>query len=158
MNFKEKSVMFLATGCHTGNIPFIPGTIGSIAGLPLCLLISRINQSVAFGFTLIFISLAVWIAHDAEKILKKKDPDCNDPGCIVIDEIAGIIIALFGLPFNLISVAAGFVLFRILDIWKPFPIRLLEKSLPGGLGIVMDDVAAGIASNLILRIVFILTG
>jgi phosphatidylglycerophosphatase A len=92
----------------------------------------------------------MWIAHEAEKILQTKDP-----GCIVIDEIAGMILTLFGLPFNMMTLILGFVLFRVLDIWKPYPIRFLDKNLSGGVGIVMDDVAAGILSNLVLRIILI---
>jgi phosphatidylglycerophosphatase A len=89
----------------------------------------------------------MWIAHAAENILKAKDP-----GCIVIDEIAGMILTLTGLPFNMMTIILGFVLFRALDIWKPYPIRFLERNLSGGVGVVMDDVAAGILSNLVLRI------
>ena len=147
MNFKQKLVMFLATGCFIGNISFAPGTFGSILGLPLCFFISKISFSAAVLLTLIFILCAIWIAQEAEKILKSKDP-----GCIVIDEIAGMILTLTGLPFNIISVTAGFFLFRILDIWKPYPIRLIERKFPGGVGVVMDDVAAGIFSNLVLRV------
>lgn len=149
MNFREKSVMFLATGCFIGNIPFAPGTFGTILGLPLCFLLSRTDFSVAVILTVIFIVFAALIAHDAEKILKK-----NDPGRIVIDEIAGFMVALFNLPFNAIYVSAGFVIFRLLDILKPFPIRLIERKLSGGTAIVMDDVAAGICTNLVLRILF----
>ena len=87
------------------------------------------------------------IAHDAEKILKK-----NDPGRIVIDEIAGLMVALFGLPFNAVYALAGFAIFRFFDILKPFPIRLIERKLSGGTAIVMDDVAAGICTNLVLRV------
>jgi phosphatidylglycerophosphatase A len=103
---------------------------------------------MAVLLTLIAILCAIWIANEAEKILKTEDP-----GCIVIDEIAGIILTLFGLPFNIISVTAGFLVFRALDIWKPYPIRFLENKFSGGIGIVLDDVAAGILSNLILRVV-----
>jgi len=147
MNFKQKLVMFLATGCFIGNISFAPGTFGSILGLPLCFFMSKIGFSAAVLLTLIFILCAIWIAQEAEKILKRKDP-----GCIVIDEIAGMILTLTGLPFNIISVTAGFFLFRILDIWKPYPIRLFERKFSGGVGIVMDDVAAGFFSNLVLRV------
>jgi len=147
MNFKQKLVMFLATGCFIGNISFAPGTFGTILGLPLCFFISKIGFSAAVLLTLIFILCAIWIAQEAEKILKSKDP-----GCIVIDEIAGMILTLTGLPFNIISVTAGFFLFRILDIWKPYPIRLIERKFSGGVGVVMDDVAAGIFSNLVLRV------
>lgn len=147
MNFKQKLVMFLATGCFIGNISFAPGTFGSILGLPLCFFMSKIGFSAAVLLTLIFILCAIWIAQEAEKILKSKDP-----GCIVIDEIAGMILTLTGLPFNIISVTAGFFLFRILDIWKPYPIRLFERKFSGGVGVVMDDVAAGFFSNLVLRV------
>lgn len=147
MNIKQKSVMFLATGCYIGNISFAPGTFGSVLGLPLCFFLSKIDFSIAVLLILIFILCATWIANEAEKVLKTEDPEC-----IVIDEIAGIILTLFGLPFNIISVTVGILVFRALDIWKPYPIRLLENKLSGGIGIVLDDVVAGIFSNLILRV------
>ena len=134
--------MFLATGCYIGNISFAPGTFGSVLGLPLCFILSKIDFSIAVLLTLIFILCAIWIANEAEKILKTEDP-----GCIVIDEI----LTLFGLPFNITSMTAGFLVFRTLDIWKPYPIRFLESKFSGGIGIVLDDVVAGILSNLILR-------
>lgn len=146
MNFKQKSVMFLATGCFIGNISFAPGTFGSILGLPLCFLLSKTNLLIAVFLIAIFIFFAIWIAQRAEKIL-----NTEDPGCIVIDEISGILVTFTGLPFNIISVAFGFFIFRALDIWKPYPIRSLERNLSGGTAIVMDDVAAGICSNLLLR-------
>jgi len=152
MNFKQKSVIFIATGCYIGNITFAPGTFGTALGLLLCFFLSKIDYSMAVLLTLIFILCAIWIANEAEKILKIKDP-----GCIVIDEIAGIILTLFGLPFNITSVTAGFLVFRALDIWKPYPIRLLENKFSGGIGIVLDDVAAGILSNLILRFLLKMT-
>ena len=139
--------MFLATGCFIGNIPFAPGTFGTILGLPLCFLLAKTELPVAVFLTAIFIIFSILIAHDAEKILKK-----DDPGCIVIDEIAGLMVALFGLPFNAVYASAGFVIFRFFDILKPFPIRLIEKKLSGGTAIVMDDVAAGICTNLVLRV------
>jgi phosphatidylglycerophosphatase A len=147
MKFKQKSVMFLATGCFIGNISFAPGTFGSVLGLPLSFFLSKIDFSMGVLLTLVFILFAIWIAHEAEKIL-----NTEDPGCIVIDEIAGIILTLSGLPFNITSVTAGFLVFRVLDIWKPYPIRFLEKKFSGGIGIVLDDAVAGILSNLILRI------
>jgi phosphatidylglycerophosphatase A len=151
MNLKQKSVMFLATGCFIGNISFAPGTFGSILGLPLCFLLSKIDLLVAVLLTVIFVFFAIWIAQGAEKIVNKEDP-----GCIVIDEIAGILVTFTGLPFNIISIAFGFIIFRTLDIWKPYPIRYMERNLSGGTGIVMDDVAAGICSNLLLRGIFFL--
>ena len=141
--------MFLATGCFIGNISFAPGTFGSILGIPLCFLLSKINLLVAVLLTVIFVLFAILIAQEAEKILKTKDP-----GCIVIDETAGLMVTLIGLPFNIISVGSGFLIFRFLDVWKPYPIRFVENKLSGGAGIVMDDVAAGICGNLLLRVMF----
>ena len=139
--------VFLATGGYIGYIPFGPGTFGSLIGLPLCFLLSRIQLAAAIITVLVIIALAIWISNAAERILERKDP-----GCIVIDEIAGMVVTLIGLPFNLATAAIGFILFRILDIFKPFPIRILDKRLSGGLGIVADDVVAGILSNILIRI------
>ncbi|WDN89017.1 phosphatidylglycerophosphatase A [Desulfosarcina sp. BuS5] len=147
MNFKERVVLFVASGCCAGYIPFAPGTMGSIAALPLPFFLSGINLYYTVPLILIFIIFSVVIADHAEKIIKKKDP-----GLIVIDEIAGIIITFAGIPLNVWTVIAGFLIFRLFDIFKPFPIRLIEKKIPGGAGIVLDDVAAGILSNIVLRI------
>ena len=148
MKLREDAVMFLATGFYIGNIPFAPGSFGSLIGLPLSFALAEIPLTPAVLCTMFFIFFAVCIADAAEKILKR-----NDPGCIVIDEIAGMMVALIGLPFNPITVVIAFIIFRILDILKPFPIRSLDKRIPGGLGVVADDVAAGIMTNLLLRII-----
>ncbi len=147
MKLRDEAVVFLATGFYIGNIPFAPGTFGSILGLPLCFVLAGLKLPLAIIFTVLFIIVAVWIANGAEKVLKK-----NDPGCIVIDEIAGMAVTLVGLPFNLTTALIGFIIFRILDILKPFPIRSLDKRVSGGVGIVLDDVVAGIFANLLLRI------
>jgi phosphatidylglycerophosphatase A len=148
MKLREDAVMFLATGFYIGNIPFAPGTFGSLIGLPLCFTLAGMSLAPAVLFTLLFIFFAVYIADAAEKLLKR-----SDPGCIVIDEMAGMMVTLIGLPFNPITVMIGFIIFRILDILKPFPIRNLDRRIPGGLGVVADDVAAGIIANLLLRII-----
>jgi phosphatidylglycerophosphatase A len=148
MKFREAAVVFLATGFYVGNIPFAPGTFGTILGLPLCFVLAGLKLPLAIGCTVLFIAMAVWVANEAEKLYKKKDP-----GCIVIDEIAGMAVTLVGLPFNLTTALIGFIIFRILDILKPFPIRVLDKRVSGGVGIVIDDVVAGIFANLLLRLI-----
>jgi phosphatidylglycerophosphatase A len=102
---------------------------------------------------LVFIFFAIAIASAAEKILKRKDP-----GQIVIDEIAGLMVTLAGLPFNLKTALAGFIIFRVFDILKPFPIRMLERRVGGGSGVVLDDVLAGVYGNLIIRLGIYITG
>ena len=153
MNFANKTAVFLATGLYVGKVPLAPGTFGSLLGLPLCFLLDKIQLSAAIAAVLLIVALATWIADAAERILGRPDP-----GCIVIDEIAGMAVTLMGLPFNPTTVVVGFILFRILDILKPFPIRVIDKRLPGGLGIVADDVIAGIFSNFLLRILLFILG
>ena len=153
MKFRERAVLFLATGFFIGTVPFAPGTFGSIIGLPICFLISRLDILIAVICTILFILFAIWMAAVAEKVLKKKDA-----GEIVIDEIAGLIVTFIGIPFTLKTVIVGFIIFRAFDILKPFPIRLLEKKVAGGPGIVLDDVLAGLYANLILRLAIYITG
>ena len=89
--------------------------------------------------------LAVW---SAEAVAKAENQ--HDPAHVVIDEVMGVAVSLAFVPWTLYTIAAGFVLFRVFDITKPFPARRSEK-LPGGWGIVMDDVVAGIYANIVLR-------
>ena len=138
----------MATGFFIGTVPFAPGTFGTLIGLPVCFLLSRLHFLQSVICILVFIPFAIWIASAAEKILKQKDP-----GQIVIDEIAGLMVTFAGLPFNLKTALAGFIIFRVFDILKPFPIRTLEKKVGGGSGVVLDDVLAGVYGNLILRVV-----
>ena len=148
MIFKDRAVVFLATGFYVGRIPFAPGTFGSLIGLVFAFALASFNLGLALFCVLTFIFFSVWIAHEAERILKQKDP-----GCIVIDEIIGMAVTLLGMPFNLKTVLLGFVFFRFFDILKPPPIRTVEKRLAGGVGVVADDVIAGILANFIVRII-----
>lgn len=153
MSRAERIVIFLATGCYAGKLPVAPGTFGSLAALPLCWLLAQLGWPAALGATVLVIAAAVWVAGAAERLLQRKDP-----GSIVIDEIAGMLVTFSGLPFTAFSAAAGFVLFRILDIAKPFPIGWVEKRLSGGVGIVMDDLVAGVIANLGCRLLLALWG
>ena len=146
---KEKSIVFTATWGLIGFSPVAPGTIGSIAALPLCLLISAMDIAEGSIFLLALISVSIWIAHGAEKIFGHRDP-----GLVVIDEVCGMAVTLFALPFIPIFVVGGFALFRVFDIFKPFPIRWFDKNVKGGLGIILDDVIAGVFANLVLRYIF----
>ncbi len=145
--------MFLATGCFVGRIPVAPGTFGSLLALLPCFWLAGLPMPAASGIILAFIGLAVAVAHAAEKLLKAKDP-----GCIVIDEVAGMMVTLAGVPFNGVTAVAGFIVFRLLDILKPFPIRSAERHFSGGFGVVLDDVVAGIMGNLMLKIMWALFG
>ena len=148
MTLRKKTILFLSSGCFLGNIPFAPGSFGTLAGLPICWLLSKTDPWRSFFLIVLMIPCAVWIAGKAEQILGRKDP-----GAVVIDEIVGMVLTLAGLPFNAATAGFGFILFRILDITKPFPICFLEQRFKGGTGIVLDDVAAGVVGNITLRII-----
>ncbi len=150
MAFSRQMNLALATGGFIGRLPWAPGTFGSLLALPLCFVLAYLPFIVATLFIAVFTVAAIAIAGSAETMLGAKDP-----GCIVIDEVAGQMVALLGLPFNFPFVLGGFVAFRFFDIVKPFPIRWLEKRLPGGIGIVADDIVAGLMANVVLRIVLV---
>jgi phosphatidylglycerophosphatase A len=149
MQLRDRLILFSSTGGYVGKMPLAPGTAGSLWGIPICYIIVKAGSAEAFFLTILFIAAAVWIAGKAEELFGRKDANP-----IVIDEIAGYMVTLLGLPFNPTTVIAGFFLFRGLDILKPFPIRWLERRMPGGFGVVLDDVAAGIYGNLLLRVFF----
>ena len=144
---KPNAVMFLATGGYVGHAPFASGTFGSLVGLPIVYLLSRTNWALAGIIVITLILGAVWVAHLAEKALKAKDP-----GCIVIDEIAGMCVTMLFIPLSFTTGLAGFFLFRLFDVIKPPPVRQMERNLHGGWGVVMDDVMAGIMANIALRL------
>jgi len=143
---KDKLTIFLATGGWIGFSPVAPGTFGSLAGIPFCWLLSLLNVKLAVVVLVFFIWVSIWAADATEKGEGEKDPKQ-----VVIDEICGMGVTLFALPFTPSTVICGFALFRLFDISKPFPIRWLERKLPGGVGIVTDDLVAGLISHLLLR-------
>jgi phosphatidylglycerophosphatase A len=153
MKLRERAVLFLATGFFIGHIPLAPGTFGTLIGLPICFLLSRLHTGLVVLWVALFIGFAIGVAAAAEKIFEKKDA-----APIVIDEIAGLLVVFIGLPFNLYTAVCGFIIFRFFDIFKPFPIRWLDRNVRGGSGIVLDDVVAGIYSHLIMRLAIFAIG
>jgi phosphatidylglycerophosphatase A len=144
---KHHAVMFLATGGYVGRSPVAPGTLGSLIGLPLAYVFTQVSQPWAAMLSIVFVLMAVPITGRAASILK-----ADDPGGIVLDEIAGMVVALHGIAFCAGTAIAGFVLFRIFDISKLPPVGIAERRLRGGWGIVMDDVIAGVMANGVLRL------
>jgi phosphatidylglycerophosphatase A len=144
------AAMAIATWFGCGYFPWGPGTIGSLAGL---LIYAGLHFWLgAARWTLVLLiaaltPLGIWAATRAARIVQKKDP-----GLVVVDEVLGEWVTLLGATtFNVRSMIAAFILFRIFDIWKPWPVRQFE-TLPEGVGIVADDLAAGIYGALILYI------
>jgi len=134
----DRLIMFIATGGGIGRIPFAPGTFGTIPGLLIHWLIFRLDPPFYLAVFAAITVIAILTAGGAEKIL-----DRADPGSVVIDEIAGVLVALAFLPPTPLNLAAAFILFRIFDIAKPFPVGWFDRNLHGGPGIVIDDLAAG---------------
>jgi len=151
MNLRDRAVLLLATGFSVGSIPRAPGTFGSLLGIPVAWGLAEIGLSATIGILSALILCSVWIAGEAERLLGRKDA-----ACIVVDEIVGILTAMAGMPATPFNLAAGFVAFRFFDIFKPFPARYLDARVPGGWGIVLDDVVAGVYSNVLLRIIALL--
>jgi phosphatidylglycerophosphatase A len=140
-------IVFLATGCFSGFLPRMPGTWGTFAAIPLVMVVHRGTWWVQATATATFFLIAVWIAGRGEDLL-----GARDARPIVIDEMCGFLVSLLWLPLTPLTLGAGFLLFRFFDIIKPPPIRSLERRLPGGWGVVMDDVAAGIYTMIVLRL------
>ena len=140
--------LIIATGFGVGYSPVAPGTLGTLVAIPIYYFLSDI-PSPLYEITLIgFFFLSVWISENAETSFGKKDDQR-----IVIDEIIGFLITMLWVPKTVPFIIIGFFLFRFFDILKPFPIRLLEKGLKGGYGVVLDDVAAGAYANIILHLI-----
>jgi phosphatidylglycerophosphatase A len=138
--------VFVASFGYVGFFPIAPGTAGSAAGLALFAVIRWIGvPAVELGAIVAVFAIGVWAAHGTENALGRKDP-----GIVVIDEVLGMLITLALLPVSLGGVLLGFLLFRALDVIKPYPAAQLEH-LHGGLGIMADDAVAGLYSYLLLR-------
>jgi phosphatidylglycerophosphatase A len=138
--------VFISTVAYTGYFPFAPGTIGSLAGL-LVYAGVRLSGSAAVEALVIVAVFAagVWSGSVAERYFGG-----IDPGPVVIDEVVGMLVTLAFIPVGWSGALAGFVIFRILDIVKPYPSRRLEN-LHGGWGVVLDDAMAAVYGNLVLR-------
>ena len=144
-------ILFLSSGTYLGYIPLASGTFGTLWGLPIFFWLSAQPLWIQVLIITGSISLAILLAGQAEKIWNRKDPSQ-----VVIDEIVGSLTAMAGMPFSWTMAVSGFFIFRIMDILKPFPIRKIDQGLPGGWGIVLDDVLAGVYSQIILRILIYL--
>jgi len=129
-------------------VPFVPGTAGTVVAVPLYLIFSPLPWPLYLLTVAAFTALAVYVSQEAEKIFNEKDAQR-----IVIDEIAGFQWAMFLVAPTLVHVILGFLLFRFFDIVKVFPAAYCQRRLPGGWGVVGDDLIAGIYSNMALLVV-----
>ncbi|MCK4842466.1 MAG: phosphatidylglycerophosphatase A [Methylococcales bacterium] len=137
--------LFLAFGFGSGLAKKMPGTMGTVAAIPVYLVCIQANFWLYSVLTVLACVIGVKICADAAKKLGE-----HDFGGIVWDEIAGYLVTMWFVPFSWHAVFLGFVLFRFFDILKPWPIKWIDQKLEGGLGIMLDDILAGLFSAVIL--------
>jgi phosphatidylglycerophosphatase A len=142
----KRIAWILATWFGCGHVPLAPGTAGTLGALPLYLVLRPHGPLVVLGAAAVLTVVGVWASNH---VIAKTGQ--TDPQIIVIDEVAGVLVTLSVSAPTWTSVVLGVVLFRIFDQWKPWPARRLE-SLHGGLGVVMDDVAAGVWGAAVLGV------
>lgn len=139
----------LATFFGVGRLPKSPGTWGTLAALPFVVLLSQFHPLIYMVVVLLLLPVGIYAAEVYTQEFKVKDaPE------IVIDEVIGFLITMTWMPQTWQAYLAGFVLFRFLDILKPPPIRYFDRRVPGGFGVVMDDVVAGVIANVFLQILY----
>jgi phosphatidylglycerophosphatase A len=146
-------ILALATWGGVGCLPFMPGTWGTLAALPLWYLLAQTGPWVyGLGVAALVIG-GLWVTGPAQEILGR-----TDHPAIVVDEVTGLLITLAGVSPTWEHAALGFVIFRTLDILKPFPIRWFQEGGKSGLEVMADDVAAGVMGRVVLEIIMIFWG
>lgn len=138
-------VHFLAFGFGFGLSPLAPGTLGTLPALPLYWWIQDWPLMEYLLLVLALFLVGVWVCQ-----VTARDLEIKDPSGVVWDEFVGFLVTMTAAPSGWGWILGGFILFRLFDIWKPWPIRVLDRRLSGGLGIMLDDVVAGIFAALVL--------
>lgn len=144
-------IHFIAFGFGSGTLPKMPGTWGTLIAIPIYLLMMHLPLWAYALLTLIFILISFVICDIAAK-----DIGVHDHPGIVLDEIVGYLLTMIMVPIGWFWVIAGFVLFRIFDVWKPFPIRWVDRKVGGGVGIVVDDLLAAVYAWVVLQLLVFL--
>ena len=154
IEIRSKRIDFVALAiatCGVGYLPLAPGTFGSLVGVGLFLLLARMNPLVIIVAILAVTFVGIWAGSRVEQVSGRKDP-----GKVVVDEVAGQMIALFPLTlfarWSTGAVILSFILFRFFDIVKPYPANRLQD-LDGGMGIMFDDLVAGVYGAVVVSIV-----
>jgi phosphatidylglycerophosphatase A len=146
---KDWMFLTLASVFGLGYLPGAPGTFGSVAGVPLWAA-ARSLPFQPWGYiaaTAVMVGIAIWIAEKAERIYGE-----HDVQHIVIDETAGLMVTAIGVPFRWPEMLIAFVLFRLFDTVKPWPVGWADRRVPGGFGVVLDDVLAGLMGCALMHV------
>ena len=145
----EDPAILLATWFGAGYLPKAPGTWGSLGALPFAWVLVKIGGLYTLGVaTALIFLVGLW----ASKVYMDKT-GAHDPGAIVIDEVVGMWIVLLAAPLDPVAYAIGFVLFRVFDVFKPWPISWADRSIGGAFGVMIDDVMAGLAGLVVLALI-----
>lgn len=145
----KQPIQFLALGFGSGLAPKAPGTFGTLAAIPLFLLLAMLTPTF-YLIAVTFLSIAgIYICGKAAT-----DVGVHDHPAIVWDEFVGFFITMFMVPVSWYSIIVGFILFRLFDIVKPWPISFIDRKMSGGLGIMFDDILAGIFALIIMHFIF----
>lgn len=147
----KKPAVLLACGLGSGLMPKAPGTFGTLAAIPLYLVMQPLDLLGYLLLTAAFFVLGIWLSNQAIKVFNR-----DDPSEVVWDEVVGFLVTMIAAPAGWQWLLLGFVLFRIFDIWKPWPVSLADRKLHGGLGIMLDDVIAGIYALIVLQAIAII--
>lgn len=142
-------VHFLALGFGSGLAPRAPGTFGTLAAIPVYLLVAGLPLVAYLLLTLLACVAGIWICDRAAR-----DFGVHDHPAIVWDEIAGFLVTMIAAPAGVLWIVLGFLLFRFFDILKPWPIGWLDRRVDGGLGIMLDDIVAGVFAAVVLQVLF----
>ncbi|OGT35720.1 MAG: phosphatidylglycerophosphatase [Gammaproteobacteria bacterium RBG_16_51_14] len=139
--FLQHPVHLFALGFGAGCVPVLPGTAGTLVGVLLYLPLQQVDRLIYLALVAVLFLAGIWICGATARDLK-----VHDHSAIVWDEIVGYLVTMALVPSGWMWILPGFILFRLFDIWKPWPIRLIDRRLGGGLGIMLDDVLAGMYS------------
>lgn len=138
---------FIAFGLGSGAMPFAPGTFGTLMAIPFYLLLRELPLSFYLIFVLIFIAATSWLSDRISRDIHVHD----HPG-MCIDEFAGFFVTMIAAPQGAVWILIGFLLFRLFDIWKPWPISWIDKHVTSGFGMILDDVVAGLFAMIIIQL------
>lgn len=142
----KRPACLLALGFGSGLSPKAPGTMGTLVAIPFYLLMQPLNLAVYLLIVMVSLVAGIWLCQRASDWLQT-----DDPSAVVWDEMVGFWITMIAAPAGWLWIVMGFVLFRLFDIWKPWPVSIADQKLHGGLGIMLDDVLAGVYAAFVLQ-------
>ncbi|OGT58525.1 MAG: hypothetical protein A3F43_05380 [Gammaproteobacteria bacterium RIFCSPHIGHO2_12_FULL_42_10] len=142
---------FLAFGLGSGAIPIAPGTFGTLVAIPCYLLLRNLSLTYYILFVILFIAASSVLSD----YISRKIHEHDHPG-MCIDEFAGFFVTMINAPYGISWIILGFILFRLFDIWKPWPIRWIDQHINNGFGMILDDVVAGLFAMVMIQGVHLL--